>query len=267
MTTARDIIYSCLEDIGVLGVGQTPLAEDINGAFVRLNRMIGQWNSKRWLIYHLVEGICPTNGNNFVTVGPGGNIDVPARPDRLEIGNFVRQLNGMAPTQDGNGDFNGDFNNDFGPNGQFPSSPGPIDYPLELIEARETYNLICMKFLGSWPSYVFYDAATPLGRAYIYPVPFPNQFNVHLLFKDTLQKFAGLDDEISLPDSYLEALQYNLDIRLYGKYQIDPDDVIVGLAKASLATIRSVNAQVPLLQLDPDLTRGYRYNIFSDQSS
>ena len=38
--TARDFVTLALKEAGVLGVGQTPLPEDINDCFVLLNRML-----------------------------------------------------------------------------------------------------------------------------------------------------------------------------------------------------------------------------------
>ena len=99
MTTPLDIITAALKDIGVLGVGQTPLAEDVQDAFQKLNWMIGQWNRKRYLIYSLLDVVATCTGQDSYTFGPGGDFDVPTRPDRLE-GGFFRQLytGGTAPT-------------------------------------------------------------------------------------------------------------------------------------------------------------------------
>ena len=259
MTTARDIITAALEDVGVVGLGQTPLGEDMEFGLIRLNRMIGQFNRRRWLIYHLVEITCISTGNQTYSVGPGGDFNV-SRPDRLEDGCFFRRNISNGP------DFNIDFNLDLGPATSVGS--GQVDYPLTLIEARETYNRIALKGLTTWPSDVFYDASFPNGTLHIYPVPAAGVFELHLLLKDSLQTFATPNTVLAMPVEYEEALEYNLALRFCAKYQLDASKEIAGLARAALSTIRSANSQVPLLRMPRRLTgRGGRYNIYSDRST
>ncbi len=95
MTTPLDIIQMALKDAGALGVGQTPLAEDVDDAFLRLNWMVSTWARKRWLIWHLVDVACLCTGRQSYTVGPGGDFSLPSRPSRLEAA-FVRQNPGTA---------------------------------------------------------------------------------------------------------------------------------------------------------------------------
>lgn len=246
MTTARDIIASALEDVGIVGVGQTPLAEDMNYGLVRLNRMIGQFNERRWLVFHLVDAVAQTTGNASYTVGPGGVFNVASgRPDKLEDGCFFRQF----VTGAGNSSY-------------------PVDYPLTLLEAREDYNRIALKNMASWPSFIYYDAAMPLGNLYINPVPTAGQFEIHILIKDALATLANLSTVLATPPAYEEAFEYNLALRFCAKYQIEATREIAGLARAALSTIRSANTQIPLQELPAALTgSGRRYNIYSDRSN
>ena len=239
ITTAGDLIKLALKDCGVIGVGQTPLAEDTNDALMRLNAMIGQWNRRRWLVYHLVDLVNTSTGAQSYTVGPAGDFAVSARPDQIEAA-FARQI--VSAT-----------------------SPNQIDYPLQWIPSRESYNQIALKQLQSFPSYFFYDAAYPLGRVYFYPVP-QNVFELHITIKDTLAAFPSLTTQINLPAEYHEALLYNLGARLRVAYQLPPDPSIVALATSSLNTIRNANAQVGILNMPKGLQPGgAHYNIYSDQ--
>lgn len=75
-TTAGDLVVQALKEAGVLGVGQTALAEDASDGLARLNWMLQEWERKRWLVYHLVTlGINPTTGAESYTVGPNGQIN------------------------------------------------------------------------------------------------------------------------------------------------------------------------------------------------
>lgn len=238
-TTPLDIITQALKKAGILGVGQIALAEDTNDAYSDLQDMLGQWQRKRWLIWHLVDYAFTSTGAQSYTVGPGGNFNISPRPDRIESA-FFRQL--------------------------INSTPNQVDYPLSIIEAREDYNLIALKQLSSFPQYLFYDSAFPTGVAYPWPIPSASLYSIHLTVKETLAQFTSLAQTISLPLEYFAALKFNLAVRLRQAYQLPADVVLVGLAKDALNVIRNANLQIPRLQIPKELIRpGGVYNIFSDQ--
>ena len=69
MTTPQDIIRAALKKAGVLGVGQSALAEDTNDAYDDMQDMLGQWQRKRWLIWHLVDYSVLSTGAQSYSVG------------------------------------------------------------------------------------------------------------------------------------------------------------------------------------------------------
>lgn len=237
MTTAADLIAQALKISGVTGVGQPGAAEDVTDALVHLNQMLAQWSRKRWLVFHLVDTAVTSTGAPSYSVGPGGDFDIP-RPDRLEAA-YVRQL--------------------------ISGSPNAVDYPLELLAAREDYSRIRLKSLTGWPQAIFYDAAFPLGRVYPHPVPQAGLFELHLVVKDTLASCPTPAAALNLPAEYEAALLWNLAVRLRSAYQLAPDPVAVGLAKDALNVIRNADAQVPRLRMPGALGAGSVYNIFSDE--
>lgn len=236
MTTARDIINLALKSAGVLGVGQTASAMDINDSFTLLNFMLAQWQRKRWLIWALDTFSVQCDGSLFYTVGPGQNIDCP-RPDRLESA-FFRQ--------------------------NIPSMPNQIDYPLEIIESRETYNQIALKQLNSFPSYIYYQSDFPIGKIYPWPLP-SNLYEVFISIKAQLSQFANLSESVNLPPEYYAAILYSLSTRLRTAFQLPPDMAVTALAREALNVIRGANAQVSRLRMPTDLIRPGIYNPYSDQ--
>lgn len=236
MTTALDLITLALKDAGTLGVGQTPLPEDTNDAFTTLNGMLSLWQKKRWLVYHLVELTKTATGAQSYTVGPGGDFSITYRPDEIDYA-FVRQL--------------------------VPSVPNQVDYSVRILNSREDYSRITLKSMGPFPQAVWYDAAFPLGNLYFWPLP-STAYEMHIGVKEALQSFTNLTDSVNLPPEYVEAIRWNLGARLRPMYQLDPDPTITALAQASLDTIRSVNAQIPLLRMPSGLRNRNRYNIYSD---
>lgn len=237
--TFGDIVLSALRNTGIIGVGQTASSEDMNQGCAALNDMIAQWQQRRYLVYRLVEQSVPCNGAQSYSIGPGGDISVVQRPAAINAA-FARQTVNNMPNQ--------------------------IDYQLAILPSRETYSQIAMKSLQSFPQWCWYDADTPLGQLFVYPV-ITSQFTLHVIFREQLQTAMSLTDEITLPAEYREALIYNLAIRLTANYGLNINPVVARLAKAALETMRTINAQVPTMSMPTILRNGTHYNIFSDSTS
>lgn len=241
LTTPQTIIGFSLRAAGILGVGQSALAEDYQDAFDALNGMMGQWNTKRWLIYNLLDLPITTTGAQSYTIGPGGDFNTP-RVDRLEAA-FLRQFVTSAPGQN------------------------EVDFPLDILQSREDYNDIALKQLNTWPTCVFLDAGNPLGTVYPWPIPLAGIFELHLTVKNHLAQFTSYTQSVNLPDEYTEALWTNLVIRICGIYPgavLTP--VVEGLAKASISSIRVANTQIPRLKMPQGMVRPPLYNIYSGRT-
>lgn len=237
-TTPLNIIQLALKDCGAFGVGQSPRADDINDAMTKLNQMVGEWSRKRWLVYELLEAFITSTGANPYTIGPGGQFNISPRPNVISAA-FMRQpINGGLP----------------------------VDYPLEIILAREDYSQIAVKSMVAFSSYLFYDTGFPMGNIYTWPVVPANNYEIHIIYKNDIQQFTSLNETIILPLEYRNALQWNLAMRLCPQYQLDVHPVVAAMAKDSLNVIRGANPQVGRLHMPQVLLRRGRYNIYSDQS-
>lgn len=242
-TSVGDIVAAALRECGAFGVGRTPLAEDTNDAWARLQWMLQEWERKRWLVYHLVTKLVTSTGATSYTVGPGGSVNTGAtsvRPDKIESA-FLRQL-----TQ---------------------SQPNQIDYPLQILQSMEDYNSIALKGLVSFPGSVFYDPSWPLGTVYAWPVPQATIYAIGLTLKEQLPfAFANLAVQFALPYEYYSAMVYELAMRLRSKYGIPTKrgDQLPGLAKNAINVLRGANTAIARLRVPAD--RAGIYNIFSDRS-
>lgn len=239
MSTVSGLIQRALKDTGIIGVGQTPSAEDMNDAFDKLNSMLAQFSLRRWLVYELIETAVVSTGATSYSIGPGGAFNVP-RPDRLESA-FIRQI----------------------------TSAQAIDFPpLAIIEAREDYNRIALKSLITLPQSVFLDSGYPTGTLYFYPCPSAGIYEMHVFTKAHLPAFTSLTQTVILPPEYDELIVYNLAVRLRAAYQLPPDPTVTQLAKAALNTIKNANTQMPRLRMPAGLAgRCGRYNIYSDTTN
>jgi hypothetical protein len=235
MTTPADLINLALKMSNVLGVGQTASAEDMNDAFKLMQMMLAQWQRRRYLVYHLVNYSIPATGAQFYTIGPGGNLNVP-RPAKIESA-FFRQVTTPVPNQP--------------------------DYPLSILQAREDYDRILLKQLQSFPQYVFYDSAFPMGNLYVWPIP-NGTYEVHITVMEQLQSFPNINTVIVMPPEYEEAIMYNLALRLYAMYGLPPNPVVVKAASVALNILEAANTQIPRLRMPIGIIRGGGYNIFGD---
>lgn len=238
MTTARDLITLALKESGVLGVGQTALAEDMNDGYTYLRRMLATWQVKRWMVPALVDYHIIATGAKSYTVGPGGNFAIIPRPREIKGGYFI-QLN---------------------------TGSNPVSLPLSPVFAYEDYIRITVKDLNSLPDIFFYDNAWSggLGNIYFWPIP-SNQYEMHILVQANLAfpSVLGIDTVFTLPEEYEEAIHYNLAVRYCSGWTLPVRPVTQALAKAGRKLIQSNNAQIPELQMPAGLRRGKAFSIYN----
>jgi len=240
-TTGRDVVEYALKKAGVLGVGQTASSTDANDGINDLNDMLAQWNTKRWMIWDLLDISYVSTGVNSYTVGPGGNFNVARRPDRLEAA-YQRQL--ISP-----------------PNLN-------VDTPLIIIPSYEEYSQLSLKTLVSFGLYCYLQTTWPTAHLLLYPVPNATMYEIHIVLKDVLPVIALNTDLSGFPSHYIPAMKFNLAKRMrqaYGKGRT-PDMELNALAQDSLNTVKQSNLQIPELIMPKSLiTMSSGYNILSDQ--
>lgn len=261
-TTMGDLCTAALEECGAFGMGQTPTKLDITGAWTRCQWMLQQWARKRWMVYHLLDYSIVSTGALSYSVGPGGDIntvfdagqfnqqfntqfggggpprELTVRPARVESA-FVRQIQNVSPNQ--------------------------VDYSMKILQSREDYNRISLKRLQSFPQVVWYDPDWPLGHLFVWPIPQPGIYEVHIAAMCQLPaQFMTVASEVTLPYEYYAAMYLNLATRLWAKYGIPPRPDTANLAKEALSLIKGNNTAIASLVMPTELGRGGRYNIFSD---
>lgn len=249
-----DMVAFALRQIGVGAQGTTPAASDLSDGVLHLNNMLAQWQRRRWLVPALVEIIGLATGSVDMLVGPGLDIDVPQRPDKIEAA-FARYLgNGLTQADFASVDFSPDFliNN-------LDEAALALDYPLGVINSREDYAQISIKNLRTFPSFCFYSPEYPNGRLNVWPVPQKGLWEIHLVTKGLLPSNLALTNTIVLAPEYYDAILWNLALRLAPSYGQEGSPTVAMMAKGALQTIRTANVQVPSLTLPVDLgsrTRG-----------
>lgn len=239
-----DLISYSMRIAGVLGVGQTALAQDIADAQTALELMLQQWRQKRWLVFRLDWTIFPLEiGKQSYTIGPSyaATADVQVigtyRPANIQSC-FLRQNVGSGPNS------------------------YPIDFPMRILESREHYDRISLKFLQSWPASIYYDPAVEQAILYIWPIPVQNLFSLYIAWQQAID-LAGegglsADTDDYLPVESVEAVAYNLALRLITNYKLPPDPAVAAAATASLNTLRQTNFALAPMRMPQSLRPGTR---------
>lgn len=224
----QDIISLAMRTSGVLGVGQTPLAQDLTDCQNLLTLIMQQWRQKRWLVFRLDNVTFPiTLWQPSYSVGPS-NATTP--PDVVVTGNYrpaniqscyLRQLVGSGP-------------NSF-----------PVDFPMRILRSRQEFDAIRLKSLGSWPSLVYYDPTIPAGQLYIWPIPIQQIFELYIGFQQAIDMAAEGTQTVELttllPAETQLALMYQLALQVCIAWKLPPDQELAAAARASVNTLRMTN--------------------------
>ena len=231
---------------GVLGVGQVALAQDTADAQNALQFMLQQWRQKRWLVFRLNWDIYPLLiGKQSYTVGDGTSAPPPdwitangtGRPANIQSC-FLRQNVGSGPNS------------------------YPIDFPMRILESREHYDRISLKFLQSWPASIYYDPVIPNATLYIWPIPVQQLFSLYIAWQQAIDLVSegslSLDLDDYLPLETQEAVMYNLAARLIVNYKLPPDPGVDAMAKATLNTLRQTNFALAPMRMPQSLRPGTR---------
>lgn len=230
-----ELVREILKTSGVVGVGQTPLAEDSNTALFHLNLLINETNENRLELYGLQNVTLTGTGATSYSVGSGQTVNVE-RPSKIESA-FRRQI-----------------------------SP-QVDTPIDVLRSQEDYNAIALKSMGTVPQCVFYDPTFPNGTLYVWPAP-SSQYQVILSVLRRITQFATLNDVINLPPVYFNALFWCGTQSVRTAYRRPLDQGIERSAKRARSSLRKANMQIPIAKLPKGLPgmsgtpRGY--NIYTD---
>lgn len=235
MTTARDLIQLAAKEAGILGVGQTLLAEDSNDCLTLLSQMMAQWQTRRWLVPALTTHNRLGNGAISYTVGDGGDFDI-TRPDKIQAAYVIQENTGS----------------------------NPVSLWLTQIFSKEDYDAIAVKNLPSLPSYFFYDGSWELGNLYFWPLP-SSIYRLYITVKKQLEfPLDDLNTEFELPPPYQEAIHYNLAVRICSMYDRPVKPSTVTLAKMALNTIKNTNTQISELKMPSGVSpKGRPFNIYN----
>jgi hypothetical protein len=233
-----DLLYVSHRIAGILGAPQRTLSQaEIADAFDALNAMLDSWNTERLMIYSITRQVHPLVASQQIyTIGASISASFnTTRPPTIEKASILDE----------------------------PLSAQPRESPIEIVTALQWQNIPIKTTLSPFPDMLWYDAAYPLGKIHLYPVP--SETNSLVLYPWTqFSQFAAVTDTVAFPSAYLRAIQYNLAVELAPRYpstRMSP--MVIPMAIEAKAAVKNLNA--PILDLACDsalIAHGGAYDIW-----
>ncbi len=228
--TVEQLVSNAFTELGVLSPGQTLRAPEGAWGLSKLNRLLGQWNTKRlyvwvvnWQTFSMIAPLTSfaTGVPNYYNIGLTADspdfVVTGNRPPRIESANLILR-----------------------------SSTPYVNIPLPVINTDDYAALAVPTLTSTLPIKIYYEPRWPMGR--IYPWPFPTVLTngIQLFMWNQLVKVTSLADTLDFPEGYEDALTYSLAESMIPTYpNAAAADAIVELAKRARANIQSLNSPLP----------------------
>ena len=222
MSTVSDLCQSALEDLGVLGSGETMDSGDLQTCFKSLNQLMDQWAAERLTIYTISETTWTiVSGTGSYTVGSGGDVNV-ARP--------------VYPKQVSFRD----------------TSANPVvEYQL-IPFTDDDWARVSIKTLTSvLPTNSYYNPTYPLGTIELWPVPTSSTLTGVLYAPAATAQFAATSTTVALPPGYERFIVKNLAVEVAAKFGAVPSPGVVQAAMDAKRVIKVANARLEDMSFDP----------------
>lgn len=126
------------------------------------------------------------------------------------------------------------------------------------IKPREDYMRIPQKLITGDPIILYYSPQMTQGQVFIWPTPSNVNNRIEVTYLRQLQDFDSSSDTPDLPQEWLEALTYNLAVRIAPAYGISLSSGGVGgnpsllsMAAQMLEDMKAWDAEQPYVQIVP----------------
>jgi hypothetical protein len=195
-------------------------SERIDALFI-LNAMLDGWATDDLNCFCELIQSFPLTGRKSYTIGPGGDFDA-ARPVKVNKATLVILTN--------------------------PAQPSRKD--LTALNAEQFQQIGLQSIASTIPQRYYYETSFPLGRVHLWTL---DQGIANLELSSSQALAGGFTDgtaTFSAPPGYLDAVRYNLAVRLAMEFNQPLKPGVQALADESLAKIQRLNDVTPQMQCD-----------------
>lgn len=234
----QDLFSDVLRTLGNLGAAESePAAEDTEVCRRGLNRMLGNWNTRRRNAYYIREqSFAFAVAREYYTIGPvggGANFEVTAgnRPLKIETAKLV-----------------------------LTNSDPPIENLMAVINQDQYKRIAIPKLASTYPSTLYYQPTFPNGTLRIFPAyPTETTFELKLSWWNQFLTVAAADVtvDVPLPDGAEGAIMWNLSVEMYPLFPKRSDIAfITERADKYLADWQSLNVPPPVISSNDGMRQG-----------
>ena len=226
--TGQDLIAAAMRSAGTLASGETPPSAEVNDAQLMLNQMLEAWGTENLNIFTLTR-----NTFNFVasqqayTLGTGGNFNI-ARPANIE---YVSYLYNANPAQ-------------------------PLENRIKMYSDQEWADIPIKDVPNVLPEGVYDDGGFPFRTLNYWPIPNDSSVQTIIGSWTPLTQFTDLVTDNTFPPGYIDAIKYNLALRIAADFNRPINPAIALFAKEGIARIKGLNVQPVKVKMDPIVSGG-----------
>lgn len=220
-TTLGSLLSPMLRIAGITKrPGITPSSDQFAELIPMVNRMLASWNCDGHRIFETsIDSYDIGDGSKIYKIGPGATFDNP-RPLHISLANVI-----------------------------FPTSPA-VRRPIRILDKSQWSSITVQDVAGAPPTYLYYDYGfDENGWAQIYIRPqAPTGYSLELYTWLAIKaSFTAVDDAVTLPPGYEEAIVWNGAIKAAGMYPLESHlDPTAGVqADRSLQTLVTYNSKCP----------------------
>jgi hypothetical protein len=232
-TNGLNLIKRAYRLIGILAAGEQLQPEDLDDGIEALNDMLDSWNNEGLLVYTLErQPLTLTASDGSYSIGPSGDF-VTERPARIDHAGLI-----LA----------GDT----------------TESPLSIL-TRAQYAATRDKTTVSTPASIYIDGEVPNRNISLIALPTNADTLVIYSWKSLRMVTASsVNETISFPPGYPEAIKFNLALKLAGENGVEPSVYVLETANSSLASIRRMNTEPIEMRCDPAIVNGHpQFDILS----
>lgn len=210
LITPENIIRRSMRLIGAIGSGEPMTADEATDGLDALNAMLDSWWNERLAVYVLQEqSFALTPALQTYTIGPSGAF-VTSRPLKIETA-YVR-LNS-------------------------------VDYPITVVDYNRWASIMYKPQQGI-PEYLYYEPTMVNGDINLWPIP-SQAMTLFIATRQQIQSFPDISTTINMPPGYVDALSFNLAVRLAPEYERAVPADVAAMATSTLANIKRLNSTPP----------------------
>ena len=222
-TTVRDLITDALEELGVNAAGQALAPEDAASCLRVLNRMISTWANENLLIPTIDrKTFTLVGGKQTYTIGVGGDFvtTYPVRPGQIDLVSVL--VNG-------------------------------VELPVDILNDEQWRDISLKTTSSTFPLQMWADGNYPLNGLWMWPIPTAANSMIMSVWGQ-IASFATVNDVVSLPQGYEEAIVTNLAIRCGPKFNREASQTTMALAGKCLSEIKHMNWEPTYRTVDSALS-------------